>query len=194
MRGRRAEVDGGDAFAFRVPSGYVLHADLKFQRRRDAVIDLCAIVRRAVAVAVQVDKAGSNDQTGYVEFRCTAKLILADGGDRQPLNADIADRVQSRSRIDHPAPGQDHVVDWPLGATQRCQNQNQQHMDRSHALDHTGTAGGRRVLSTPRVLPWAEPSSAEAPPPTGSDRPAWKDSRPCRPRSIVRCRLSSRWR
>ena len=62
-----AEVDEGFIFAGGVPGVDVAGADFQFERSGDAIVGLKLIVARRLAVFVEIDEAGSDDQTFGVE-------------------------------------------------------------------------------------------------------------------------------
>src|SRR5262249_28273076 len=76
----------------------------------DPVEGFEAVVLRCLAVRVQIDEPGSHHQTFHVDDRCALQRGGGDHGNLGPAYADIANRVESRFWIDHPAIGQNDVT------------------------------------------------------------------------------------
>jgi len=85
------------------------HADLHFQRRRDAIEGLQAAARGILSMLMQIDEARRDDQAFDVEYAFAGKLLRRDARDPALGDAYIADGIDARLRIHH-APAVEHDV------------------------------------------------------------------------------------
>jgi hypothetical protein len=90
--------------------GDVGRADLHFQRGGYAVEGLDALAGEILAVLMQVDEAGCDDEAGGVDDAPSAERDVGDAGDLAVANADVADRVEVSLGVDDAAPFEDEIV------------------------------------------------------------------------------------
>ena len=133
-----AEVDAPGTLALRVPLVDRERPALELERRRYAVANLQVAAERIMAVGMQVDEPGRDDQARDIDhFRATQ----GPGRDRRDLRAadpDIHHRVQARFRIHDPAVAKHQVVLDRLGRA------GDQQEDRERKCCNRPTPGGRR--------------------------------------------------
>src|SRR5690606_14650436 len=105
-----AVVDELPGLALAVPRADVADADLELEPGRHAVQHRVAVILRVLAVAVQVDEPGRDDQAGRIDDPRALQRTFRDRDDAVAADADAADRVQPGLRVDHAAVGDDEVV------------------------------------------------------------------------------------
>ena len=120
-----AEVDQRLPLPLRVPAVDVGRADLELQGRRHAVGRLQGVIGGILAVRMQVDEPGRYHEAPHVEDRPAAQVALGDGLDPTAVDADRADRVELRFRVDHTPVQKDDVV-AALGGLWGASGQEQQ--------------------------------------------------------------------
>src|SRR5690606_32788017 len=105
-----AVIDELPTLALAVPGVHVPDADLQLEPGRHAVQNRVAVVLLVLAVAVEIDEPGRDDEAGGVNDPCAAQRPFRDRDDAVAADADAADRVQPGLGIDHAAVGDDEVV------------------------------------------------------------------------------------
>ena len=115
---RRTVVEAGGAVPASVPAADRERADLELERRRYAVHRLVAAADRILAVRVEVDEAGGDDETARRDDLRPDEVALGDGGDPAVPDPDVADAVQTALRIEHPA-AREHEIERLRGRRRR---------------------------------------------------------------------------
>ena len=93
-----------------VPLGNRQHAHFQFQRGRHPVKGLHPVGGNRLAMRVDVDKAGRDDQPGGVDLARGGAKIGADAGDRIARDRDIADLIETRLGVDHAAVADQQIM------------------------------------------------------------------------------------
>ena len=116
-QGARGHVAGGGAVVDERVSllgiqklGDVGCADFHFERGGHAVEGLDALAGKILAVLVQVDEAGRDDEAGGVDDAASAERGGGDAGDFAVANADVADGVEAGFGVDDAAAFEDDIV------------------------------------------------------------------------------------
>src|SRR6185503_6636528 len=105
-----AVVDQRLALTRAVPRGDGRDADLHLERGGDAVAGLEAVVLGGLAVRVEVDEAGSDDQALGVDGLAAAQRAGGHGSDLSGADADVADSVEIGGGVHDAAVGDYEVV------------------------------------------------------------------------------------
>jgi hypothetical protein len=98
-------------------------ADFHFESGGDAVECFHALAIGFLAVLVQVDEAGRDDEAGCVNDASSAKRGGGDAGNFAVTDPDVAHRVEGSLRIEDSATFQDEIV---LLGSGRCRAQKTQ--------------------------------------------------------------------
>ena len=85
-------------------------ADFHFERGGDAVEGFDALAGEILAVLVQVDEAGSDDEAGGVDDAASSERGGGDAGDFSVADADVADGVEGSLGVDDAAAFEHKIV------------------------------------------------------------------------------------
>jgi hypothetical protein len=113
---RRRMAGGGAVVNERVPFLHreklrnVGRADFHFQRGGYAVEGFDALAGEVLAVLMEIDEAGCDDQAGGVDDAASADRGVGDAGDFAVADADVADRVEVSLGVEDAAAFEDEIV------------------------------------------------------------------------------------
>ena len=85
-------------------------ADFHFQSGGDAVEGFHALAGEVLAMLVQVNEAGSDDQAGGVDDAASVQRSRGDAGDFSVADTDVADGVERSFGVEDAAAFEDNVV------------------------------------------------------------------------------------
>jgi len=103
-------IDQRISFARGVPSCDIGCAHFEFKSTGDAVARLEGIRFRILPVLVQIDEAGSDDETFRIDSCPAAQGLRRNRTDFISVDSDPSDCVKTCFGIDHPTVGDDKVV------------------------------------------------------------------------------------
>ena len=126
VAGRRAEVDERATGAGAIPGLDGVDADFHFKRGGDAVAGFEAVILISLAVGMEVDETGGDDESGDVDDLAAGERLRTDGGDLSGGNGEVARCVETGFGIDHAAAGEDGVVLLGECAHERKKGQSEQ--------------------------------------------------------------------
>ena len=117
MSDARAVVHDLATLALTIESRDVAAAHLELEPRRDPVVRHEAVGLVALAVLMQVDEAGRDDEARHVDDPLTGERLLRYGLDFPAPDAHVADSVQPGLGVHYPSPAEHGVVGaGPVGA------------------------------------------------------------------------------
>ena len=124
--------------------GDVGGADFHFQSGGHAVEGFDALAGGILAVLVQVDETGSNDEAGGMNDAASVERRSGDGGNLAVANADVADGVEASLGIND-APAFDHEVVLLGGGNGCCEGESECEEEIAHGGSE-GSDHSRRGL------------------------------------------------
>ena len=109
-------------------------ANFHFQRRRYAVERFDALAVEFLAVLVQIDEAGSDDEAGGVDDAASAERGGGDAGDFSIADADVADGVEGGFGVHDAAAFEHEIV-----LLRRQEGWEQEETETENQLAHVGS-------------------------------------------------------
>src|SRR6185369_3332244 len=105
-----AEIDQRLPFPGGIPLRYVCYTRFQFQGRRDAIVRLELIVAGLLAMFVEIDEAGSDDQPLRVDGSLAGQRLFRNRCDFSSAQSDVAIGIEAGFGIHYAAVGNDYIV------------------------------------------------------------------------------------
>ena len=146
-------MDALAAFALAVPFLDVAGADFELECARDAVPNREGVRLVDLAVDVQVDEAGGDDEPRGVDQALAVQGLFADGFDTALPDTDVPYLVEPGFGVDDPAAVEHDIVELVLGLRGYATRETEQTEDKNRSLHDAAYLNFElRSLSTSRMM------------------------------------------